>query len=269
MRVCRNLFDHADVGVMSNNIEKKFGLSAFFEKFLFIGPEIKGDAQIEQAEFQSIVSGETLQIAVKFKTAQTVEWRTPGILAGNELPAWVDNSGSVNRRIVLFEFPHKVENGDMELGKKLDAEMPAILFKANRAYLWATRRFARDNVWKHLPRAFHRAKEEFAEDANSIVNFLGAGKLAYGADNYMPKEDFVGAYHRHVEAMGLTRIRLTKQSLHDPLLGRGCRVVNRSALYPRTRSGTMMTCEFVVGADFAELPPGRAGFVEEEDPLGD
>ena len=61
-RVCRNLYDQADVGTLSNNIERKFGLSALADKLLFIGPEIKADIQLEQAEFQSIVSGETVQV---------------------------------------------------------------------------------------------------------------------------------------------------------------------------------------------------------------
>jgi hypothetical protein len=69
-RVCRGLYEPGDVGVMSNNIERKFGLSALHDKFIFIGPEIKSDMALEQAEFQSVVSGETVQVATKFQTAQ-------------------------------------------------------------------------------------------------------------------------------------------------------------------------------------------------------
>ena len=47
----------------------------------------------------------------------------------------------------------------MELGRKIDREMPALLRKCNRAYLEAVRLYARDNLWKHLPAAFHAAKE--------------------------------------------------------------------------------------------------------------
>jgi ABC-type cobalamin/Fe3+-siderophores transport system ATPase subunit len=61
-RVCRGLYEPADVGTLSNNIERKFGLSALAEKLIFIGPEIKSDIALEQAEFQSIVSGETVQV---------------------------------------------------------------------------------------------------------------------------------------------------------------------------------------------------------------
>ena len=47
-RVCRGLYEPADVGTLSNNIERKFGLSALHDKLLFIGPEIKSDIALEQ-----------------------------------------------------------------------------------------------------------------------------------------------------------------------------------------------------------------------------
>ena len=56
MRVCRGLYEPADVGVMSNNIERKFGLSALADKLLFVGPEIKGDCQIEQVMVCSLAA---------------------------------------------------------------------------------------------------------------------------------------------------------------------------------------------------------------------
>ena len=90
LRVCRTLYDKADVGVLSNNIEKKFGIGAFSEKFLFVAPEIKADLQMEQAEFQSMVSGEDMSICVKYQTAHTAEWKVPGIMAGERwTPSWI------------------------------------------------------------------------------------------------------------------------------------------------------------------------------------
>jgi len=50
INVAKQLFDPVDVGTMSNNIEKKFGLSAFADKYIFLAPEIKADLQMEQAD---------------------------------------------------------------------------------------------------------------------------------------------------------------------------------------------------------------------------
>ena len=249
-RVCRGIYEASDVGVLSNNIERKFGLSAFYNKFMFIGPEMKSDVALEQAEFQSVVSGETVQVAIKFQTAQTVDWKVPGILAGNEVPGWVDNSGSINRRIVLFEFTKRVDDGDMELGKKLEGEMARLLLKCNRAYLHAVQRFAKDNLWKHLPKAFHRAKDDFGENVNSLVHFLRSGAFEFSQDNYMPLGDFTAAYKAYVERMGLTRLKsLSGDALTQPLMGARCYIKKNTTLkYPRGGSG-VVTCAFLMGAD--------------------
>jgi hypothetical protein len=234
VHVCRNFYQHDDVGTLSNNIERKFGLSALHDKLLFIGPEIKADIQLEQAEFQSVVSGETVQVATKFRTAQSVQWRVPGALAGNEVPGWVDKAGSINRRIVLFDFPKRVHDGDMELGKKIERSLPSLLVKCNRAYLQAVERHARDNIWKHLPAPFHAAKEALSESCNSIVHFLRSGLLEFGTKCYMPFPAFAAAYESYVHDMGLTRLKLSGDNVGQPLLNAACRVVKSQSLrYPR------------------------------------
>jgi len=73
-----------DVRTLSNNVEKKFGLSSIYDAFMFIAPEVKGDLQLEQAEFQSVVSGEDVSFAVKHEKAKSFEWKTLGVLGGND-----------------------------------------------------------------------------------------------------------------------------------------------------------------------------------------
>ena len=52
---------------------------------LFVGPKSKLDG-VEQAEFQSIVSGESVSIAVKHEKAKSLVDNS-GVMAGNEVPA--------------------------------------------------------------------------------------------------------------------------------------------------------------------------------------
>jgi hypothetical protein len=251
-RVCQSLYERDDVGVLSNNIERKFGLSAIYDKLIFIGPEIKADIQLEQAEFQSIVSGEAVQVAVKCQTARSVAWKVPGALAGNEVPKWVDNSGSINRRIILFCFPKRVHDGDMDLGKKLEDGMAAILLKANRVYLEAVRKYARDNVWKHLPREFHLAKEEFSEETNSIVQFLRSGRFVFSRDLYIPFEQFAGAYDSYVSSMGILKLKLAGDRIAHPLLeAGGCKILRTATMRYPIKSGSIVTGRFIMGMDFA------------------
>ena len=210
LRVCRNLYDKADVGVLSNNIEKKFGIGAFSDKFLFVAPEIKADLQMEQAEFQSMVSGEDMSICIKYQTAHTAEWKVPGIMAGNEVPGWTDNSGSILRRIVLFDFQKRVDNGDMELGKKLEGEMANIIKKCNKAYLYAVKEFAKDNIWKHLPTYFHTTREELSENTNVLEHFFKSNTVKFGSDLYMPWADFLSKFQGHLISNNMKCKSLTK-----------------------------------------------------------
>lgn len=194
LKVAKLFYEHADVGVLSNNIEKQFGISAFHDKLLFCGPEIKGDLKIEQAEFQSIVSGESVQVAAKHKKAFTVEWTVPGILAGNEVPAFSDNAGSVQRRFLVFSFQKAVTNGDMKLGDKLAAELPFILLKCNRAYLDASARWGMRNVWTVLPAYFQATRNEMAQAVNSIEAFLASTEVVLDGALYCPFKEFRAAW---------------------------------------------------------------------------
>lgn len=193
LKVCKMFYDAQDVGVLSNNIERKFGLSAFYDKCLFLAPEIKNDLGIEQAEFQSVVSGEDLQVNVKNRTAFSTTWSVPGALAGNEVPGWADNSGSVQRRVVLWEFAHAVTNGDMKLGEKLLTELPRILLKCNKAYLDMVARHSHVNIWTVLPTYFKATRDQLAQSVNSVEAFLASTEVVHGADLYCPMEDFRAA----------------------------------------------------------------------------
>ena len=193
LKVCKMFYDAQDVGVLSNNIERKFGLSAFYDKYLFLAPEIKSDLGIEQAEFQSVVSGEDLQVNVKHKKAFATTWSVPGALAGNEVPAWADNSGSVQRRVLLWEFGRAVTNGDMKLGEKLGHELPAILAKCNKAYLDMAGKYGHLNVWTVLPQYFKETRDQLAQSVNSVEAFLVSTEVLHGDDLYCPMEDFRAA----------------------------------------------------------------------------
>ena len=190
LKVCKNFYDPQDVGVLSNNIERKFGISAFYDKSLFVAPEIKSDLGIEQAEFQSVVSGEDLQVNMKHKKAFAVTWTVPGALAGNEVPGWADNSGSVQRRVLLWEFIRSVTNGDMKLGEKLAVELPAILVKCNKAYLEMAKKYGHVNIWTVLPKYFKETRDQLAQSVNSVEAFLASTEVTHAAELYCPMEDF-------------------------------------------------------------------------------
>lgn len=251
LKVAKLFYEHTDVGVLSNNIEKQFGISAFFAKLLFVGPEIKSDLKVEQAEFQSIVSGETVQVNAKHKTAFPVEWDVPGILAGNEAPAFSDNAGSVQRRFLVFAFERAVVNGDMGLAKKLEEELAAILLKCNRAYREAADRWGTRNVWTVLPAYFHGTRNEMAQAVNSIEAFLASTEVVLGAELYCPYKEFRDAWKSFSIHNGYTQQQnkpITAKLFLVPFEKYGLRIENACV---REYGGRSQKAQWVVGVDLA------------------
>lgn len=251
LKVAKMFYEPADVGVLSNNVERQFGISAFWDKLLFCGPEIKGDLKIEQAEFQSIVSGESVQVAAKHKKAFTVEWNTPGILAGNEVPNFTDNAGSVQRRLLVFSFLNTVVNGDMKLADKLAAELPSILLKCNRAYLEASHKWGSRNVWTVLPDYFQNTREEMAQAVNSIEAFLASQDVTIGADLCCLFDDFRDAWRSFSVANGYTQHTkgpTTHNLFRTPFEKHGIRVEKNVT---REHRGASKRGTWVIGADVA------------------
>lgn len=250
LKVCANLFEKQDVGILSNNIERKFGLSAFYDKYLFVAPEIKSDLQIEQAEFQSLVSGEDIQINIKNMKAQSIQWKVPGALAGNEVPSWVDNSGSIARRIIVFAFEKMVQNGDMELGQKIEQEMANILRKCNVGYLDAVSKHAKKNIWNCLPPYFKKTRADMEEDTNALEHFLNSPKVTLAAQSYCRYDTFVAAFNAYCIENNFKKIKLTKDNLRIPFYKRNITEATDTRKYPPNK-GEPIHGKWVVGVDLA------------------
>ena len=257
LKVCAEFFDRCDVGILSNNIEKKFGLSAFHDKLLFVGPEVKRDLALEQAEFQSMVSGEDVQVNIKHVRAKAVQWRVPGALAGNEVPNWCDNASSIVRRIVLFQFDRSVVQQDSQLGAKLHAEMPSILQKCNRAYLDWARRFGGQNLWNHLPAYFKRQQDSLRQATNSLEAFLSSGKLRFGAELYMPLALFNRMYTERCRQAGLTKRSLTRQVRDGTFPRYAVRYIETVVAKPYGPHSDHFPAQWVYGVDMSKHWPPR------------
>ncbi len=197
MKVVKEFYDKDDVGVLDNMIEKQFGLSSLVDKYIFIAPEIKEDLQLPQTSFQSMVSGEDVSISIKHKTAEFVKWKIPGIMAGNDNPGYVDNGGSLARRLVTFAFMRPVDKNksDPDLGKKLKLEIPAILKKSVKAYLDTVNEIKGKDIWAVLPKYFKTHRDELAEQTNGLIYFLRSEDyVEFGKEHYCKMNDFVSQY---------------------------------------------------------------------------
>lgn len=125
-----------EVAVMgSGNMEKRFGLQSIIGKSVWICSEVKKNFALGLAEFQTIVSGEVVSVPIKFGVAKCVEWKQPGLLAGNEpAESWVDSSGALMRRIVHIEFSNCPREINTRLEEGAESEICLFIVKINRCY---------------------------------------------------------------------------------------------------------------------------------------
>jgi len=230
-KVFKKFYENEDVGTLSNNIEKKFGLSAIKDSFMFIAPEVKGDLALEQAEFQSMVSGEDVSIAVKNKIAVSIEWNVPGVLGGNEVPNWKDNSGSVLRRILTWNFSKQVRDADPQLDEKLNRELPVILLKCIRGYLEYSNKYKDKDIWNVVPEYFKKVQKQVAMVASSLHNFMESTLIDYGKDLFVPQKLFVQVFNQHCQANNLGKHRFTEDFYAGPFSSREIEVREEVVTY--------------------------------------
>jgi hypothetical protein len=241
-KVCKKFYDTEDVRTLSNNIEKKFGLWSIHDGFMFISPEVKGDLALEQAEFQSIVSGEDVSIARKNEKALSMLWNVPGILAGNEVPGYRDNSGSVLRRLVTWNFGRQVMDADPHLDQKLDAEIPHILFKCVEAYLDYAEKYSDQDIWNVLPEYFKNVQGEVAKLTNPLQHFLSSEKIVFGRNKFIPQKLFISAFNAHCIENLLGRCKFNPDIYAGPFSAREIEVRNDTCTY----NGTAYTTQSVI-----------------------
>jgi hypothetical protein len=173
------MFAVADVGLISANHEQSFGLDNLIDKQLIMMYEIpkKMSTVLDQTIFQSMVSGEGVSVPRKNKKAITVEcWKSPMIGAGNNLPDYNDNSGSIARRLAIFPFKTMLttRNTSMKATIVRD-ELPTVLLRCVQKYRLATVEHKGKEFWSFAPEELRDAQKNTATDTNNLASFLENG----------------------------------------------------------------------------------------------
>lgn len=216
-KVAQLFYQPEDVAVISNNIEEQFGLGSVYDKLIFMAPEVKKDFRLNQAEFQSMVSGEKMSIARKFKDAAGVMFKVPGLLAGNDMPNWMDNSHSVVRRIALVHFAKTIVRVDGEIKKRLREQVGELIAKCNIAYHMMLESYGSKGVWENLPAYFHKTQNNLKAKTHPMYHFLKSEQLVFGKDHCIALEDFKALFNDHVRKNNLKRVAWTEELYEVPL----------------------------------------------------
>jgi hypothetical protein len=255
------LYDSEDIGVLSNNMEKKFGVGPLIDKKIFIGPEIKQNLSLEQAEFQSMISGESMQVAIKNVMAKTVKFTVPGICAGNQIPNFTDNAGSMTRRLIVFPFNHKVKKGDTKLGNKIQKEIVYIIQACNKGYLSIIEEHGKTGIWEILPDLFKETQDSMAENTNSLTHFLKSSLVTFGKEGkdengvelYCKEKVFIAAFNDHCRESHFYSEKWTSQFYNGPFSEFNIKVVKNSfKRYPNKLGADSSGGTFLMGVDIKD-----------------
>ncbi len=207
-KMIAEFYDSDDVGVLSSNIEGKFGLAPIADTFVVIAPEVKRDCGLPQTDFQGMITGEWLQLAVKNQPSMKVKWKSPLVSAGNQLYGYSDNSGSLTRRLPVMEFDELVKVGDSNLGPNLTAEVPTMIVKSNRAYqqyVKTAQKTGVNDIWHYLPKYFIDNKLRVSAKTQGCLHFI-MNKLVTGdPEKRIKLDDFVLALNNHMRDFGFAR----------------------------------------------------------------
>jgi hypothetical protein len=198
IKVIQNIYDKANVGVVSNNIETTFGLSSFQDNWIWIAPEIKDDWKISVTEFKSMASGESVSIAVKNKNAIQKEWEPQLAMAGNEIPGFSDISGSVSKRLLVFKFINKPSPDDGTLLERIKSKMGHILLKSNVAYRYMTANGYDSSLWNLVTDYFQQIRAQSQRTLNPLVDFMESGTYV-NDDSWIVDAEDGGRYEYSVD----------------------------------------------------------------------
>ena len=164
-------------------------------------------------------------------------------MAGNETPDFVDNSGSIQRRIVTLKFDKRVKDSDTQLGKKLNDEMHAIIKKCNMAYHEASKNYGQQNIWNNLPDYFKKTQSMIAQATNPLVHYLESGKIVFKVGSYIPEKVFIQEFNTHCSENNYTKHRFNTDFYNGPFSMYNIKVIkNDKRRYPpevgRSYNGT-------------------------------
>lgn len=254
-------YNAADVGILSNNIEEKFGASMLAGKYVIIGDDLGENFSLDQQLFQNMASANDVSMPVKNGNAIVIQWSSPLLLSGNVLPDYKDTAGSFSRRVFIVWYSVQLRKVDPTLPERLKMEIAASIVKCNRAYRNMCRRleYLRSrpeseggplSFWEVVPEEFRVQKRNVQQCANSYMSFLNSGQLVYGPNLYMPKDLFVTQLMQYCQANGMPKPKFVASQYDGSFSIMGIGTTGKCKRpYPRTKDGKEMFESWIVGCD--------------------
>lgn len=172
LRLFAHLYEPNDVGYLSNALQRQFALEGIFDKLVYFALDIDEHFQLDQATFQSMVVAEEVAISRKFKKPLTMVFDIPGAAAGNKLPPWEDNGGSLARRLVVIEFLKMVTKCDPNLFAKCLEHKDRFLKVITSAYEELYTKYSANGIKEVIPKKFRQSEKKALMELNALSSFI-------------------------------------------------------------------------------------------------
>lgn len=176
------MFPPASVGCITATHECHFGLEPLHSKRVVLIPDVpKHMSQLlAQSDFQSMVSGDTMSIARKNRVALCESWKPQLVFASNVMLDYVDNAGSVSRRLVVFSFTELIRERNTKLKEEIiERELVTILLRCIITYRQMVESSGSDDFWSKIaPVSLRELQKEVKQETCALAAFLANG------DNY-------------------------------------------------------------------------------------
>lgn len=260
--VVQKFYQDDDVSVWTAKSEITFGMAGHYDKLAWVTNEFRNDFNLNQADFQSIVTGERVSVARKFQPALFVNWRVPGMIAGNQAGPYQDTGGSIARRMVIVEFMNLVSEEDHTLRGRIEREMPNIIKKADMMYRMITSQFNTQGIWNLLPSYFRRTRKNFRSEVSPPHAFMESGIVVCGPGLWMRYDDFHSRFLEYCKSKNLGRATFTREQ-REPLFKEYGLFFEENSMRPVNANLDMEQASFILNCCLTEHRPWQEQYLQQ------
>ncbi len=239
---------------MKTTGERVFGLMGTLDKFILAIPEVRGDWNLDVTDFLKMSAADRVAVPVKNSHQREVTFRSPIIMAGNEVMGWNDDSAAISRRLVIFYFNQQIKpDGTMQ--KKLDAELPNIILKINRYYIAAASRYEKGKI--EFPKYFTKHRLNYLAKTSAIYQYLQNRLYEVPSDKFVPLDEIIRQFklefskqNRGAAYQDKKKITTSTDVWTVACEVCGITISSDKEFLTRDYKGTSYTCQMVYGRAF-------------------
>jgi len=213
--VITQIYDPEDIGAIDSNMEAKFGVSAFAERFIAICTEISEKFVLTHTMLQSMIDGERVSYPVKYGDPRQINWFAHTLLFTNVIPPhWTEFGGNLLRRFLAILFNNDIGVMQTNLQEQLLEYLPTIIHKCNMCYQLLVKEWGKTGFWEHAPEYFQQTRQHLALMVSPIHAFIetsGFVEVTHVFTDMIPSAEFYNALNQFCHERGFLTKKWTRQ----------------------------------------------------------